>query len=131
MRSRNRARWATCALVTMLCVPALADPAAPSPSDRPRVKSLADCTSFDQVNKDEATVEFTIHNTCTIPIDCSISWRVVCAPDSPKRRAVHDESVKLSLVEGAADSADASAKPCGDDAWTIDQVEWSCMPNKE
>lgn len=123
MRSRNRARWATLALATTLCVPALAE--------RPRAKSLADCTSFDQADKDDATVEFTIHNTCTIPIDCSISWRVVCAPDSHKRRAEHAESVKLTLDEGAANTADASAKPCGDDAWTIDQVEWSCAPNKE
>lgn len=128
MRSRPRARWATCALATMLCVPALADPPR---TTHTHTKSLADCASFDQVNKDDITVEFTIHNTCTIPIDCSVSWRVVCAPQSHKRRTVHTDSKKLSLVEGDAQSADASAKPCGDDSWTIDNVEWSCEPNRD
>lgn len=123
MRFRPRSRWAAFALATTLCVPALAD--------SPRTRSLSDCALFDQTNKDDATVELSIRNTCTVPIDCSISWRVVCAPQSHERRVVHDGSTKQKLAEGATLSTDASAKPCGDDPWTIDHVEWSCMPNKE
>jgi hypothetical protein len=121
MRSAKWTRWATCALALSICVPALAG----------HQKSLSDCTTFDQADKGDAAVELTIHNKCTIPVDCTISWRVVCAPDSKKRRAVHPGTSKLALVEGAASSAEASATVCGDDGWAIENIEWSCQPNKE
>jgi hypothetical protein len=98
--------------------------------ERP-AKSLADCTSFDQQDKGEAAVDLTIKNSCTIPVDCTVSWRVVCAPQSKKRRSEHPGSQKLALVEGTTSSAEASAATCGDDAWSIDSIEWSCLPNKE
>jgi hypothetical protein len=122
MRSPSRARWATCALVLSICSSAIAE-------DHKR--SLADCTAFDQVSKGEDAVQFTIKNTCTIPLDCKIEWRVVCAPESKKRRSVHPSTSKLALVDGTSQSAEATASMCGDDAWTIDAVAWSCEPNKD
>lgn len=122
MRATRWARWATCALAISVFHPAIADRA-------PR--SLARCTSFDQAEKGEAKVEFTIRSTCTIPIDCSVSWRVVCAPDSKKRRAAYPSTAKFALASGGSQSAEASATVCGDDAWTIDSVHWSCQPNKD
>ena len=74
---------------------------------------------------------FTIHNTCSIPIDCSVSWRVVCAPESKKRWAAHPETAKFAITDGGSESAEASAASCGDDGWTIDSVHWSCEPNKD
>lgn len=124
MRSMSRARWATCALAMMILVPA-------ATADRGAKKSLATCTSFDQTDKDEETVALTIHNACTIPVDCAMSWRVVCAPDSKKRRATHHGGAKFSLASAGAQSAEASAAVCGDDAWMIDSVTWSCEPNKD
>jgi hypothetical protein len=121
MRSARWARWATCALAISITMPALAD----------HQRSLSSCTSFDQNDKGDSAVELTIHNKCTIPVDCTISWRVVCAPDSKKRRAIHPSASKLSLVEGGASSAEASAAMCGDDGWAIEGIEWSCQPNKE
>ena len=122
MRSVIRARWATCALALTICLPAAADR---------RGRSLSDCTAFDQADKADDAVAFTIRNSCTVPVDCAISWRVVCAPSSKKRRSVHPSAVKLALVEGTSSSAEASAAVCGDDGWTIDGIEWSCQPNKE
>lgn len=123
MRSTSWARWATCALAIMIIVPVAA-----AGDDK---RSISKCTSFDQIDKDEATVELTIHNSCTVPVDCSISWRVVCAPDSKKRRAVHPGSKKVSLETSAMTSAQASAAVCGDDAFAIDSIQWSCEPNKD
>jgi hypothetical protein len=60
-----------------------------------------------------------------------VQWRVVCAPASKKRRAEHPSSQKLALVEGTTSSVEASAAICGDDAFTIDSIEWSCQPNKD
>lgn len=127
MRSHSLARWASFALAISICVPAIAD------NGRTH-KSLATCTSFDQEDKGEDKVQFTIKNTCTVPVDCSVSWRVVCAPDSKKRRKVHPGSSKLVLLveaEKSSQSVDASAAMCGDDAWTMDQIQWGCQPNKE
>ncbi len=115
--------WAICALALMFTIPAATAKGAK--------KSLADCTAFDQEDKDDETVAFTIHNTCTVPVDCSISWRVVCAPDSKKRRSTHAKSAKLALRDVGAGSASASAEVCGDDGWAIDSVNWSCEPNKD
>jgi hypothetical protein len=92
-------------------------------------RSLASCTSFDQRDKDDVSVQFTIKNSCTVPVDCAITWRVVCAPQSKKRRAVHAKSVKLALTEASSSSAEASAAVCGDDAFEISGISWSCQPN--
>jgi hypothetical protein len=123
MRATSWARWATCALAISICVP-------PALADRTR-RSLSTCTSFDQAEKGEDKVAFTIHNTCSIPVDCSVSWRVVCAPDSKKRRASHPSTAKFAITDGGSESAEASATVCGDDGWTIDSVHWACEPNKD
>ena len=123
MRATQWKRWATCALALSICVPAVAA----ARGDR----SLDDCTAFAQEDKDEATVAFTVHNSCTIPIDCTLRWRVVCAPESKKRRSTKSATRKLALGEMTTSTAEASAAACGDDSWTIDQVEWSCQPNRE
>jgi hypothetical protein len=123
MRSTTWARWATCALaISISCLPAVAGRAK---------KSLADCTTFAQTEKGDDTIELTIHNSCKVPVDCSIKWRVVCAPDAPKRRAVHAKSSKLTLTEGTGGGAEASASVCGDDSFAIDSIQWGCEPNKD
>jgi len=100
-------------------------------SAQPKPRTLSDCTFFDQKDKGDTAVEMTIRNACTVPVDCTVSWRVVCAPASKKRRAEHPSSQKLALVEGTASTALASAEICGDDAFSIDSIEWSCQPNKD
>jgi hypothetical protein len=94
-------------------------------------KSLADCTTFDQKDKDDDTVDLTVKNACTIPLDCTMSWRVVCAPDSKKRRNVHVSQEAFSLASSGEMTKTASAVICGDDAWKIDSVEWNCSPTKD
>jgi hypothetical protein len=94
-------------------------------------KSVAECTSFDQNDKDEDKVEFAIHNSCSMPVDCSIKWRVVCAPDAKSRKATHAKSLKVQVTNGSTTAAEASAAVCGDDSWTIDSIHWSCEPNKD
>jgi len=128
-------RKALVCLLIASSLPALAEPskkAAGEGSHRAApARSLSDCTSFDQQDKGDAAVEMTVRNACTIPVDCTVSWRVVCAPASKKRRAEHPTSQKLALVEGTSSSATASAEICGDDAFAIDSIEWSCQPNKD
>jgi hypothetical protein len=124
MRATTWTRWATCALAISIAMPAATSAFAE------KHKSLADCTVFDQADKGEDAVEFTIRNSCAIPVDCSISWQLVCAPESHKRRSTHPGSSRLTLTEGGASSASTSAAVCGDDGWKLDAIEWSCTPNK-
>jgi hypothetical protein len=123
MRSKQWARWATCALAVSICVPAFAG--------KKITKSLADCTSFTQKEKGDDAFDMLVHNSCKAQVDCSISWKVVCAPDSKKRRTVHAKASKFTLLEGTEQSAEASAAVCGDEAWTIEGVEWGCAPSKD
>ena len=122
MRALCSARWVTCALAISISLPAAADH---------RGKSVAECTAFDQAEKGDDALGFTIKNSCTIPVDCSISWQVVCAADSKKRRSVHPSTATFTLTAGATSSAEAKAAVCGDDGWTISGVSWACAPNKE
>lgn len=126
MRTVCSVRWATCALAISI-VPMFAVPAS---ADRPR-RSIAACASFDQADRGEDRVAFTIHNACSVPVDCAVAWRVVCAPDAKQRRASHPGSAQLAIPEGASQSAEASAAICGDDAWAIDSVVWRCQPNND
>lgn len=123
MRTVSSVRWATRALAILAFV-------RPAAADHPR-RTIAACASFDQVDRGEARVAFTIHNACSIPVDCSVAWRVVCAPDAKHRRASHPGSARLTIPEGTSQSAEASAAVCGDDAWAIDAVEWRCQPNND
>ena len=122
MRSRSWTRWASCALALTLSIPAFAD----APRAR---KGVTECTSYEQADSGEDKVELTLHNSCTVPLSCSLSWRVVCAPNSAKRRSTHAGATKLALVEGQTASTLASASECGDDGWSIDNIQWSCKPD--
>jgi len=122
MRSTTVARWATCALALGIFISSAAA----------SKKSIAECTSFDQVDKDEDSVQFTVKNACSIPVDCSLSWEVVCAPKSKTRRVVHADSAKLSLAaDRGVQTKDVSASVCGDDSWTISGVSWSCAASND
>jgi hypothetical protein len=119
----STARWAISALALTICVPiAFAGGG---------TKSVSTCTAFDQADKGDDKVEFTIRNTCSVPIDCAISWRLVCAPDSKSRRAVHAGRAALKIGDTTSQSAEASAAACGADSWALDNVVWTCQPNKD
>lgn len=127
--TRSFARWACCALaLSVAATAAIADSKTVVVRSK---KSIAECASFDQIDKDDDKVALTIHNSCSVPIDCSITWRLVCAPDSKSRRTVHAGSAKLSLVDATSQSTEASAATCKDDSWLLDQVRWNCQPNKQ
>ena len=115
-------KWAMCALALSICAPAA--------FAGKKKKSLADCTSFKQSEKNDVAMDLEIHNSCKVPVDCTVSWRVVCAPDT-KRRAVHAKSAAFTLSEGTDQATEASASICGDESWTIESVQWGCEPNKE
>jgi hypothetical protein len=128
MRPASPVRWVRCALAVSISI--VVASVIPAAADRPR-RSIAACARFDQTDRGDDRVAFTIHNACSLPVDCSVAWRVVCAPDAKQRRASHAGNARLAIPEGTSGSAEASAAICGDDAWVIDAVVWSCQPNKD
>jgi hypothetical protein len=102
----------------------------PATADDVRKRSLARCTSFDQ-RETESALELTIKNSCTMPIDCTVSWQLVCAPESRKRRKITPGQMAFTLSSDAVQSTAASAEACGDDSWIIKNVLWRCEASKE
>jgi hypothetical protein len=99
-------------------------------ADDVRKRSLVRCTSFDQ-RETESALELTIRNRCTMPIDCTVSWQLVCAPESKKRRKITPSQTAFTLSSDAVQSTAASAESCGDDSWVIKNVLWRCQASKE
>jgi hypothetical protein len=126
MRTTARARWATLALALTLALPtqlAAADG---------KKKSVDECTSFDQQDRDDDDgVDFTIHNSCSMPVACSIRWTLTCAPESKKRRSRKTDSHAFQLDAANGITLAASTAKCGDDGWSIDDISWACAPARD
>ena len=106
MRTIHRARWALYALALSLAIPtqlAAAD-------NKSKRKSVDDCTSFDQRDRDDETgVDFSINNSCSMPVSCSIRWAVTCAPESKKRKSRKADSHSFQLDASNGITLTASA----------------------
>ena len=122
------ARWALCALALSLAAsPAYADRGKKKkPRAKPR-ESVAACTNFDQQDREDDSVDLVISSTCEVPVACSVSWSLVCAPGTKHaHRSQHGEA--FALTSSQTQSTNASAGTCGNDGWVIDDVVWSCNP---
>lgn len=119
------ARWAACALALAVAVsPALADKKKKRTKARP---SIATCTSFDQVDRADDSVDLVIANSCEIGLACSVSWTLTCAPGT-RHATRHQHGQAFSLATAMSQASNASPAECGSQAWAIDDVTWSCQP---
>jgi|GEM_PF-1830857 len=119
-------RWVLCALaLTLATNTAFADK-----KKKSKVKareSVAACTTFDQLDRDDDSVDLVIGSTCEVAVSCSVSWSLICAPGSKKaHKTQHGQAFSLTATQ--SQSTNASAGTCGNDGWTIDDVVWSCNP---
>ncbi len=130
MRSIRRARRVRSILaLALVCLSSSvgADGARPLKRDK---GSITACTSFTQRDASDDAVEFTVANACTMPIECTITWAVVCAPDT-KRKSRKQEGAAFTLATSESRVTTASAARCGDDGWSIDDVSWQCAPSRD
>lgn len=120
------ARWAACALALAIAAsPAIAD----KKKKRTKVRtSIATCTSFDQVDRADDSVDLVIANSCDIGLACSVSWTLTCAPGT-RSASRHQHGQAFALATAASSAANASPAECGNQAWAIDDVTWSCLPD--
>ena len=138
MRSiSRRARWVTYALALAIAIPSTLATTASAEDKTPTVtkkkrRSVAECTSFDQRDRDEEDgVDFAVHNACAIPVSCSVSWALTCAPESRKRKSRRHDNKRFQLDAAHGISVTATTTHCGDDSWSIDRISWSCEPAKD
>ena len=95
-------------------------------------RSLAACTSLDQKDlDDESGVSLTVKNECDVAVQCSMSWQLVCAPDSKSRRHTSKEQSAFRVESSTDQSRTASAGSCGSDAWAIADINWICQPTAD
>ena len=95
-------------------------------------RSLAACTSLDQKDlDDESGVNLTVKNDCDVAVQCSMSWQLVCAPDSKSRRHASKQQSAFRVESSTGQSRTASADTCGSDAWAIGDINWSCQPTAD
>ncbi|MEZ4401847.1 MAG: hypothetical protein R3B06_17595 [Kofleriaceae bacterium] len=124
---RSWAPWAACALVLALTTTTVF-------ADRKRGKrpakardSIAMCTSFDQVDRDDEAIDLVVANDCEVALACAVSWKLTCVPQRGARQA-HQHGVTFDLAPAQQQRSLASPEACGNDGWEIDDVVWSCKP---
>lgn len=113
-----------------LALAAMVSPAAAQPKKKAKKKTpVSVCAHFDQVDKDDDGVDLVVANRCDVKLSCSVSWTLTCAPETPKvSRTQHGAAFELEL--GSDQSTLASPAQCGNDGWVLDDVSWSCQPER-
>jgi hypothetical protein len=113
------------ALVALGLALAPTSAAAPKGERSVRKKIIGSCPAFHQTRIGNEGLRFELHNTCTFPVACALTWSVHCRgpAESPRER-----TGTLELAVGARDSLVASGAACGSDGWDIDDIHWSCDP---
>jgi hypothetical protein len=132
--SSRRARGASSALALSVAIAVVVPSPLALADDRrkPSRRTVAECTAFEQTDREtEDGVDFSIRNACSMPVTCSLSWAVTCAPESKKRRSRKVDSHDFQLDADAAITLTASTARCGDDGWAIDGISWSCAPARD
>jgi len=129
MRSLCRARGVGSALALLFVLSSAPAGAQKSAKTKKRT-SVASCASFAQKDSGDVTVDFKVTNACPMPLECSVTWSVTCAPDSSRRSKKYEGS-SFTLATMDEKTTTATAARCGDDGWAIADVSWSCAPAKE
>lgn len=118
-------RALVCLALATLCSPA----AAQSKKKVKKKTPVSVCAHFDQVDKDDDGVDLVVANRCDIKLSCSVSWTLTCAPASARAsRTQHASAFELEV--GSDQRTLASPAACGNDGWVLDDVSWSCRPER-
>ena len=128
----SRVRGVLCVLaLAMLCSPAVADrKKGKGKGSKAKQASVAACTSFDQLDREEDGVDLVVSSRCDVKLACSVSWSLTCRPAAGKsRKTQHGQA--FSLVTDGTEVTNVSPATCGNDGWVIDDVTWACQPEPE
>jgi hypothetical protein len=92
-----------------------------------KLESVNACMRYrEQRLVEDGGLRMELRNCCHGPVKCAISWAVRCAGDA-KAEA---KSADLEISAGTTESAYGYGTECGNDAWRISDVRWTCASVK-
>ncbi len=113
--------WVTCALI------ALASPATDAQAQKKSNKKIAvhKCVKYSQ-SEYESGFHLKLKSKCEPRVTCELRWQLECEDEEARYFAE-----AFSLDTGDSHRADADAAMCGDAAWSVSAVKWSCEADEE
>ena len=117
------------AALAIAASPAFAETKKKSKKKKVRKTPVSVCASFDQHDREEAGVDLVVGNGCDVKLSCNVSWTLTCTPRGGGNTRTSERS-DFALDTGGQQSTLASPASCGSHSWQIDDVSWSCQPEK-
>jgi hypothetical protein len=68
----------------------------------------------------DRSLSFTLHNTCTRRLDCTMSWDVTCGGEAT------EQSLSSAIETKSSSAFLASAAGCRSENWRISPARWKC-----
>ncbi len=95
----------------------------------PKVKrKRSRCVKYSQLmGADKQSVDVRLRNRCASEMTCSIEWKLSCDAD-PADAPVRDRTEIATMKRGDTSTMNLSAAACGDDGWSVDDIQWNCNP---
>jgi len=111
--------WVTCALL-VLAAPATDAQAQKKPAKKPKKIAVNKCVKYSQAEY-ESGFYLNLKSNCEPRVTCELRWKIECEDDE-----VREFAEAFSLDTGDSHRGDAAAAICGDSAWSVSGVKWSC-----
>jgi hypothetical protein len=94
----------------------------PAGTPTKKLESVMACMKYRQQRLvEDGGLRMELRNCCHGPVKCAISWQVRCEGGKPDAK-----SADLEIAAGTTESAYGYGTECGNQAWKIMAVRWSC-----
>lgn len=87
---------------------------------------VTECVAFTTVEAADDALVYDLANDCETRVRCRVTWNIVCGED--RKGPTHAGSRALVVAPAHTARLAIPASACGDDAFSIEDVAWSCSP---
>lgn len=85
------------------------------------------CVRYSQkAGKDEISIDMRLRNRCSFEVECEMQWELRCDDE-----AIGTERELSSIATDSDANYHVSASICGEKAWEVADVRWSCVKATE
>ncbi|MBN2192016.1 MAG: hypothetical protein JW751_04310 [Polyangiaceae bacterium] len=85
--------------------------------------NAGDCVRF-EVARTEPDMAYTVDNSCTLAVNCTLSWRLVCGEN--REGKVIDGRRRFRVASSRVSEVTIDARVCGNNEWSVEDVAWVC-----